>query len=65
MLTLRRAEGQWVEIKHVASGDVIRFLVYQLTGETNRQAHLSFEDVAHNFDIQRPERPRKQTAEAQ
>lgn len=57
MLVLRRTEGQWVEITH-RSGDVLRFRVYDLAGDSNIPArvHLAFDDVARNFEIQRPER---------
>ncbi len=55
MLVLRRKEGQWVEITH-KSGDVIRVRVYNIRTRFPGQLDLAFDDDAHNFDIQRPER---------
>lgn len=55
MLVLKRKDGQWLEIKH-RSGDVLRVRVYQVT---DHAANLAFDDDARNFDIQRPERPRR------
>jgi hypothetical protein len=56
MLVLRRTEGQWVEVTHTKSGDVLRFRVYDLCSQVPGRVHLAFDDVARNFDIQRPER---------
>ena len=53
MLVLRRTEGQWIELTHEASGDMIRFRVYDLQAG---RAHLAFDDSARNFRIERPER---------
>jgi hypothetical protein len=55
MLVLRREEGQWIEVTH-RSGDVLRFRVYDLSGEGPGRVQLAFEDRAQNFDIERPER---------
>ncbi|MBX6311940.1 MAG: hypothetical protein IRY99_03320 [Isosphaeraceae bacterium] len=60
MLVLRRKDGQWVEITH-RSGDVLRFRVYNLHSQPG-QAHLAFDDEAHHFTIQRPERPHARPA---
>jgi hypothetical protein len=67
MLVLRRTEGQWVEITHAATGDVIRFRVYDLAGgdpEVPGRVHLAFEDRARNFAVERPERARRAAARA-
>jgi len=55
MLVLRRKEGQWVEITH-KSGDTIRVRVYNIRTRQPGQVDLAFDDDAHNFLIQRPER---------
>ena len=55
MLVLRRKEGQWVEITH-KSGDTIRVRVYHIRTRFPGQLDLAFDDDAHNFLIQRPER---------
>ena len=55
MLVLRRKEGQWVEITH-KSGDTIRVRVYNIRTRFPGQLDLAFDDDAHNFLIQRPER---------
>jgi len=56
MLVLKRKEGQWTEIKHVESGDVIRIRVYRIREGFPSQCDLAFDDNAHNFDVERPER---------
>lgn len=56
MLVLRRKDGQWLTITH-KSGDVMRVRVYNF--RENRQCDLGFDDAAHNFAIQRPEREAK------
>jgi sRNA-binding carbon storage regulator CsrA len=53
MLVLKRHEGEWVEITHTASGDVLRVRVYRTEFG---QAHLAFDDSPRNFRIERPER---------
>lgn len=55
MLVLRRKDGQWIEVTH-KSGDVLRFRVYDVSGETPGRVNLAFDDEARNFSIQRPER---------
>ncbi len=59
MLVLKRKEGQWVEITHSGSGDVLRVRLYDICGEFPGRANLAFDDPARNFEIQRPERPRR------
>ncbi len=54
MLVLRRKEGQWVDVTHHRSGDVVRIRVYNVRHPG--QADLAFDDPAHNFTIQRPDR---------
>lgn len=53
MLVLRRKDGQSVELTHNESGDTIRIRLYNVR---EAQADLVFDDDAHNFLIQRPER---------
>ncbi len=55
MLVLRRTEGQWVDIKHEKTGELIRVRVHRIDWRA-RQLDLVFDDDARNFDIQRPER---------
>lgn len=55
MLILRRKEGQWVEVTH-RSGDTIRIRVYNIRTRYPGQLDLAFDDDAHNFAVQRPER---------
>ena len=55
MLVLRRKEGQWVEVTH-KSGDTIRIRVYNIRSRYPSQLDLGFQDEAHSFRIQRPER---------
>ena len=55
MLVLRRKEGQWIEVEH-RSGDVLRFRVYDISGESCGRVNLAFDDPPRNFSIQRPER---------
>jgi len=62
MLILRRKEGQWVEVTH-RSGDTIRIRVYNIRTRYPGQLDLAFDDDAHNFAVQRPERvPASQTS---
>jgi hypothetical protein len=58
MLILRRKEGQWVEIRH-RSGDLIRVRVYNIRTRNPGQLDLAFDDEAHHFQVQRPERAAK------
>lgn len=61
MLVLKRKEGQWVEITHSRTGDVLRVRLYDVCGEFPGRANLAFDDPDRNFCIQRPERPRRPT----
>lgn len=65
MLVLRRKEGQWVEITHKATGQVLRIGVARVRGYNQATGTLDLlcDDAAHNFDIQRAERePREVSA---
>ena len=55
MLVLKRKEGQWIYITH-ASGDVLKFRVYNLCSEFPGRVDIAFDDDDRNFEIQRPER---------
>lgn len=59
MLVLKRKEGQWVEVTH-RSGDVLRVRVYQIEDGKPGNVNLAFDDEARNFEIERPERNRKE-----
>jgi len=62
MLVLKRKEGQWVEITH-HSGDVLRIRVCRIEGGNPGgpgQLNLAFDDDARHFEIERPERKRRQ-----
>ncbi len=56
MLVLKRKEGQWLEITHTRSGDVLRLRIYDISSAAPPRANLAFDDAARNFEIQRPER---------
>lgn len=56
MLVLKRKEGQWLEITHSHSGDVLRLRLYDIHSTSPARANLAFDDAARNFEIQRPER---------
>lgn len=56
MLVLKRKEGQWTDIVHTASGDILRIRVYDICGQFPSRANLAFDDAARNFAIERPER---------
>lgn len=53
MLVLRRTEGQWLEVTHEASGDVLRLRVCDLT---SHRVNLVFDEPARRFRIERSER---------
>ena len=57
MLVLRRSEGQWTDVRH-RSGDLIRVRVCNIRAGRypNGEVDLVFDDAAHNFEVQRPER---------
>lgn len=52
MLVLTRYNGQWVDVTHRQSGDVIRIRVFDIFGD---KAKLAFDDKPRNFEISRPE----------
>jgi hypothetical protein len=56
MLVLKRKEGQWIEITHARTGDVLRIRLYDVVGGLPGRANLAFDDPARNFAIERPER---------
>ena len=58
MLVLKRKEGQWVEVTHEASGDVLRIRTCEITPGRPSHLNLAFDDEARNFAIERPERKR-------
>jgi hypothetical protein len=60
MLVLKRKEGQWVDITH-RSGEVIRIRVCDISPG---QLNLAFDDDARNFQVERPERRKREPAEA-
>jgi hypothetical protein len=62
MLVLRRKDGQWVEVTH-KSGDAIRIRVYNIRARFPAQVDIAFDDNAHNFVVQRPERTRRAPSE--
>lgn len=57
MLVLKRRDGDWIDVTHAASGDVLRIRVYAIDGPPGR-ANLAFDDDPRNFLIERPERAR-------
>lgn len=59
MLVLKRKEGQWIEILHAKSGDLLRLRVYDISGDFPGRVNLAFDDSDRNFEIQRPERVRR------
>ncbi|MDX2038999.1 MAG: hypothetical protein SFX72_20300 [Isosphaeraceae bacterium] len=56
MLVLNRSVGQWVDVAHNKSGDIMRIRVCRVRPGFQPRVDLAFEDDARNFDIQRPER---------
>lgn len=60
MLVLARKEKQWVHITDKA-GNLLRICVYKIRGDHVGSVRLAFDDDAHNFDIQRPDRTQKVT----
>lgn len=59
MLVLKRKEGQWIEITHTDSGDLMRIRVSQIEAGRPGHLNLAFEDDARNFEIERPERKKR------
>jgi sRNA-binding carbon storage regulator CsrA len=53
MLVLKRKDGQWINITHAKTGEVVRMHIYNLK---NGQVDIAFDDASRNFDIQRPDR---------
>jgi hypothetical protein len=51
MLVIRRTEGQWVEVTHVATGDVLRLRLYGLT--VAGRVNVAFDDLPRKFKIRR------------
>lgn len=59
MLVIGRFDGQGVWITHAASGDRMFVRLYQIHGgseDVRPSGRLAFEDEAHLFKIDRPER---------
>lgn len=56
MLVLNRREGQWTDITHEATGQLLRVRVTEVGNGT---VNLVFEDDVRNFKIDRPERKAK------
>jgi hypothetical protein len=58
-LHLRRHEGQWIEIRHEASGDTLRVQCVEITGTRSELVQpgvtLVFDDPFHLFGIVREE----------
>jgi hypothetical protein len=58
-LHLRRHEGQWIEIRHEASGDTLHIQCVEITGTRSELvrpgATLVFDDPEHLFGIVREE----------
>ena len=63
MLLLRRKEGQWIEIKHVESGDTLYLGTTAIRGLLKGKGTvlLLCDDKAKNFIIQREERLYKES----
>lgn len=60
MLILRRQEGQWIRATH-QSGDVLWIKFYDIVPGCDccgrdGQLQVGFDDAAHNFQIDRPDR---------
>jgi hypothetical protein len=50
VLSLRTRDGFWIEVKHPASGDVLKIRVYRRSRDAG-QLDLAFDDPARNFEI--------------
>ncbi len=64
MLVLKRKEGQWVEITHVKTGEVLRIRTYDIHGGLPGHVNLAFDDPSRNYAIQRPEKLNRAEAPA-
>lgn len=64
MLVLKRREGQWTDVVHESSGDVLRIRVCQIEGGFPGHLNLAFDDSARNFSIERPERNKQRPVDA-
>lgn len=56
MLILRRKNGDYVDVTHGTSGDVLRIWTSNVRWCGGTQVDMGFDDPAHNFQIQRSER---------
>lgn len=56
MLVLKRTEGQWLDVIHVASGDVVRIRTCDIGADGRPRVNLVVDDAARNFAVERPER---------
>ncbi len=63
-LMLRRAAGDWLDVVHTKSGDLLRIRVCDIyASKDHPHVELAFEDRPRNFDIARTERgPKRATA---
>ena len=52
MLVLKRYEGDWLEVEHVASGECFRFRTYRIG---NGQLDIAFDDAPKAFKFIRAE----------
>lgn len=61
MLVLKRKEGDWTDVTHAATGQVLRFRVYNIiadrAGGRYNRVNVAFDDPERNFEIRRPEAP--------
>jgi hypothetical protein len=68
MLVLKRRDGDWLEVEHVASGDVIRIRTYAVqckchTNASVNRLSVACDDPDRNFEIRRPEQYRAKSDE--
>ncbi len=52
MLVIRRREGQWIDVVHGATGDMVRIRVNTIRRDYD--VSLGFDDPDWNFEITRP-----------
>lgn len=54
MLVLQRKEGDWLEIEHAGSGDVLYIRTYDIQPGRRGRLSLAFDDPSHKYHIRRP-----------
>lgn len=56
MLVLKSKSGDWVEVKHRTTGDILRLKIYNINPYMGKVATIAFDDDAWNFVIERTQK---------